>query len=128
MRSLAREVVFKCVFSQLFNRDDEGLFAVLAKELNNDDKLFAKQLFDSINTNFDQYTQIIDDYANGYNYKRIYNTDKCALLIGIAELNSFPETPIPVVIDEAVKLSSTYSTEKSTDFVNGILAKYVKEK
>lgn len=128
MRSLAREVVFKCIFSQLFNRDDEGLFAVLSKDLKTEDKAFAKQLFDAINDNYDNYIQIIDEYANGYNYKRVYNADKCALLIGIAELNLFPQTPIAVVIDEAVKLSSTYSTEKSTDFVNGILAKYVREK
>ena len=30
-------------------------------------------------------------------------------------------------IDEAVKLAAKFSTEKSTDFVNGILARYAKE-
>ena len=75
-----------------------------------------------------QLSEIIDNMADGYNYKRIYNTDKCALLLGIAELNIFPDTPVPVVIDEAVKLAGIYSTEKSTDFVNGILARYVREK
>ena len=58
----------------------------------------------------------------------VFNTDKCAILIGMAELDNFPETPIPVVIDEAVKLSALYSTEKGTDFVNGILAEYVRSK
>jgi hypothetical protein len=44
MRSLARESVFKYLFSQLFNPNDEGLFTVLCKELNEDDKAFAKNL------------------------------------------------------------------------------------
>lgn len=128
MRSAARDIVFKCLFSQLFNPSDEGLFTVLAKELNSEDKEFAKTLLDHVNANQLEYSTLIDGMAEGYNYKRIYNTDKCALLIGISELNAFPDTPIPVVIDEAVKLARIYSTEKSTDFVNGILARYVKEK
>ncbi len=128
MRSVARDVVFKCLFSQLFNPSDEGLFDVLAKELNSDDKDFAKTLLTHANENQTAYSELIDDIAEGYNYKRIYNADKCALLIGISELNAYPDTPIPVVIDEAVKLARIYSTEKSTDFVNGILARYVREK
>ena len=128
MRSAARDVVFKCLFSQLFNPSDEGLFTVLAKDLNQEDKAFAKTLLDNANANIENYSTIIDSMADGYNYKRIYNADKCALLLGIAELNSCPDTPSPVVIDEAVKLAGLYSTEKSTDFVNGILARYVKEK
>ena len=45
----------------------------------------------------------------------------------MAELKNYPDTDTPIIIDEAVKLSSKYSTEKSTDFVNGILARYAKE-
>jgi transcription termination factor NusB len=44
----------------------------------------------------------------------------------MAELVSFPETDLPIIIDEAVKLCAKYSTERSTDFVNGILAKFAK--
>lgn len=126
MRSLAREVVFKYIFSKLFNPNDEGLFVVLSKELSNDDKAFAKKLLDTITENEAEYLSSIESLSNGYKLNRIINADKCALLIGMAELNAFKETPIPVVIDEAVKLSAKYSTENSTDFVNGILAEYLR--
>ena len=128
MRSLAREIVFKFIFSKLFNSDDEGLFNVLSKELSTDDKTFAKSILDSIDQNQTEYLSSIESLSIGYKLNRLINADKCALLIGIAELNVYPETPIPVVIDEAVKLSAKYSTENSTDFVNGVLAEYARRK
>lgn len=124
MRSLAREIVFKYIFSTLFVNDDNGLYDVLSLELNSNDKIFANKILNTIIENKDNYLNELEKLSIGYNLDRLYNTDKCALLVGMAELNAFPETDLPIVIDEAVKLCAKYSTEKSTDFVNGILAKY----
>ena len=126
MRTLAREIVFKYVFSTLFIDSDKELFDVLKSELNDNDKIFASKLLDSIETNKDRFLTELENIAVGYKVNRLYNTDKCALLVGMAELVSFPETDLPIIIDEAVKLCAKYSTERSTDFVNGILAKFAK--
>ena len=128
MRSLSREAVFKFIFSQLFNPDDEGLFTVLCKDLNDNDKQFAKQLLDCVLNGKEEYLCQIERLAIGYKINRLYNADKCALVIGMAELDNFRETPVAVVIDETVNLSAKYSTENSTNFVNGILSAYLKEK
>lgn len=126
MRSEAREIVFKYVFSNFFNSDDEGLFEVLKKPLSIDDKNFADTLYRTIVANLDKYLAEIERLAVGYKLNRVYAADKCAILLGMAERESFPDTPIPVVVDEAVKIAAKYSTEKSTDFVNGILANYIR--
>ncbi len=128
MRSLAREVVFKYIFSQLFNPGDEELFIVMSKDakLNEADFSFANELLSYINNNSNKYLDVIKDLSIGYDLNRIFSSDKCALMIGIAELENYPNTPVPVIVDEALKLVSKYSSEKSTDFVNGILAKYCK--
>ena len=128
MRSQAREAVFKFIYSQLFNPDDEGIFAVLLKDLNKEDTLFANDLLSAINNKKDELLETISKLAVGYKLDRLYLADKCALLIGIAELNNFPQTPIPVVVNEAVNLAAKYSTDNSTNFVNGIMAEYIKEK
>ncbi len=125
MRSLAREIVFKYLFSQLFNPSDEELFTVL---LNNDnltenDKVFAKDLLKAVETNKETYFSEIESMSIGYKLNRVFSADKCAILIGMAELNAF-DTDVPIIIDEAVKLAVKFSTEKSSDFVNGILAEY----
>ena len=126
MRSLAREVVFKYMFSQLFNHDDEGLFTVLAKneKLNESDFVFANELLGYVLSNYDNYLSVLDELAVGYRLNRVFNVDKCAIVLGMAELDNCKETPLAVIIDEAVKLAGKFSTEKSTDFVNGVLSKY----
>lgn len=127
MRSVAREIVFEYFFSRLFNQKDEGLFAVLCKNLNKDDKEFAEKLLKSVINSEEIYAKEIQNMSENFKYERIFAADKCAISIGMAELNEFPETPKAVVIDEAVKLAAKFSTEKSTDFVNGILAEYAKK-
>ena len=127
MRSLAREIVFEYLFSRLFNQKDEGLFAVLSKDLNNDDKEFATKLLSAVIDNEQQFAENIACLSENFKYERIFAADKCAINIGMAELNAFKDTPKAVVIDEAVKLASKFSTEKSTDYVNGILAEYAKK-
>ena len=125
MRSLAREAVYKYIYSKLFNQD-EGLLAVLIKELNEVDKEFALAIYDGVVEKENIYLSTLEKLAERYNLNRILLSDRCAILVAMAELDKFPDTPKPVVIDEAVKIARKYSTEKSTDFVNGILAQYIK--
>ena len=128
MRTLAREAVFKYIFARLFNPSDEGLFAVLCKDLNNDDKIFAEELLNAVNKGENIYVEKIEELSIGFKLNRIYRADKCAIMIGMAELDNFPNTPVAVIINEAVNLAGKYSTDSSTSFVNGILAQYSKEK
>lgn len=128
MRTLARESVLKFLFSQLFNPSDEGLFSVLLKDLNQDDKQFATDLLNTVEENKQIYLDTIEKLAVGYKLNRIFNLDKCVLMIALAELDKFTDTPVAVVINEAVNIVAKYSTEGSTDFVNGILAEYARSK
>ncbi len=128
MRSLAREAVFKYIYSRLFNQNDEGLFDVLCKELNEADKDFAKTLLENLDDNSEKYLENIENLAKGYKLNRVYNADKCALMMGMAELDNFSQTDTAVILDEVVNLVAKYSSENSTDFVNGILAEYAKNR
>ena len=128
MRSLAREAVFQYLFSRLFNQSDEGLFDVLTKDFKEDDKNFARCLLNTVENNRENYETVLNDLSKNFKFNRIFAADKCAILLGMAEFCAFPDTPKAVVIDEAVKLSAKFSTEKSTDFVNGILAEYSKNR
>lgn len=128
MRTSAREAVFKYMFARLFNPSDEGLFAVLCKELKEDDNKFATDLMQTVITNEESYLDKLQQLSNGYDVSRIYRVDKCALIIAMAEFDCCKNTPVAVIVDEYVNLVAKYSTENSTNFVNGILAEYAKEK
>ena len=83
MRSVAREIVFEYLFSRLFNQKDEGLFAVLCKNLNQDDKEFAEKLLNSVIDSEDVYAKKIQDLSENFKYERIFAADKCAISIGM---------------------------------------------
>ena len=69
----------------------------------------------------------IQKYSNGWDISRLVKMDKDILRIAITELMYIKETPIKVVVDEAVELAKKYSTEDSSSFINGILAKVILE-
>ena len=69
----------------------------------------------------------IQKYSNGWDISRLVKIDKDILRIAITELLYIKDTPVKVVADEAVELAKKYSTEDSSSFVNGILAKVILE-
>jgi len=47
--------------------------------------------------------------------------DRLILRMAICEMLRDRETPAPVVINEALELARTFSTEESVKFINGML-------
>lgn len=85
----------------------------------------------SIAEKYHDYSKEVDaeiqKYSNGWDISRLVKIDKDILRIAITELLYIKETPIKVVVDEAVELAKKYSTEDSSSFINGILAKVILE-
>ncbi len=69
----------------------------------------------------------IQKYSNGWDITRLVKIDKDILRIAITELLYTKGAPIKVIVDEAVELAKKYSTDDSSSFVNGILAKVIVE-
>ena len=69
----------------------------------------------------------IQKYSNGWDISRLVKIDKDILRIAITELIYTKCAPVKVIVDEAVELAKKYSTEDSSSFVNGILAKVIIE-
>lgn len=67
----------------------------------------------------------IQKFAKGWDISRLVKMDKDVLRIAITELLYIKEAPMKVVVDEALELAKKYSTEESSSFVNGILAKVI---
>jgi transcription antitermination protein NusB len=58
----------------------------------------------------------------GWPLERMAVIDRLVLRLAVAELLDADGPPKAVVIDEAVELAKTYSTDDSGSFVNGILS------
>ena len=129
MRRDARDAVYKILYADLFNDNDEVFEKEMFGEskLSKEDQKFARSLLNVINEHKSEIEEIISSYAKGYKFERLYSTDKCALYIAVAELKYFADVPNVVAIDEALSLVRKYSTDESLNYVNGILASLKKD-
>ena len=64
---------------------------------------------------------LIASHSVHWRIDRLAIIDRLILRMVIWELQHQPDTPPAVVIDEAIELARTFSTEGSVAFVNGIL-------
>ena len=89
---------------------------------NDDDLLFATDLVATVEEHYDELITGIEDACHHYRADRINPTDKSILLIAMAEIKYFDDIPPVVSVSEATGLAKKYSSETSTDFVNGVLS------
>jgi N utilization substance protein B len=71
----------------------------------------------------DALDKLIVKYAENWDLHRMAAVDRNILRLAAYELVRQPETPISVIIDEAVEIAKHFSTQDSGKFVNGILDK-----
>ncbi len=124
MRSDARETAFKIVFARLLGGDcGQGYRSALyrAAKLNDDDKAYAERLVSLVAEKGEELTAAFMEKVERFAEYRIYPADKAALLVALAEIRYFDDIPPVVSVNEATSLASRYSTERSADFVNGVL-------
>jgi len=65
---------------------------------------------------------LIEETASNWPLERIGRLDRLVMELALAELATDDPPPTAVVLDEAVEMAKTYSTESSGAFVNGVLA------
>ena len=90
-------------------------------------KNYTVEIAEQFKLNHKDIDNQIQKYSNGWDISRLVKIDKDILRIAITELLYSKGAPIKVIVDEAVELAKKYSTEDSSAFVNGVLAKIIVE-
>lgn len=90
-----------------------------------DVKDYAINIIKTFCDNKDSIDETINSYAEGWHLERLLKLDKNILRTAIVEINYFKDIPSSVVVNEAVELAKTYSSEDSPKFINGILGQYL---
>lgn len=96
-------------------------------ESKNEVKNYAVSIAEKFKENAEFIDEQIQKFAKGWDIQRLVKMDKDILRISITELLYIKDTPMKVVVDEALELAKKYSTDESSSFVNGILAKVIVE-
>ena len=87
---------------------------------------FAGRLFGKSLQDRSRIDGLIQRHCDNWKLGRISAVDRNVLRMGIAEF-LFLDTPKVVVISEAIEIARKFGTERSADFVNGILDAIRKE-
>lgn len=84
---------------------------------------YALEIVDGVTDHREEIDELISSYAQGWTIDRMPNVDRAILRLSSWEILYNDEVPAPVAINEAVGLAKGYSTEDSSRFVNGVLAR-----
>jgi N utilization substance protein B len=84
---------------------------------------FAVNLFNGTCEKKDVIDAFIKQYAKNWELERMAVVDRNIIRLATYEIMVTLDTPISVIIDEAVEISKKYSTKDSSKFINGILDK-----
>ncbi len=94
---------------------------------NEEDIDFAKNIIRKTLLNKKQYEDLVEKHINNWELERIAQMDILILLMAISEISNFELIPIKVSMNEYIELSKFYSTEKSSEFINGVLENCIEE-
>jgi N utilization substance protein B len=86
---------------------------------------FAVDLVRGVLARRDEIDGIIGGQADNWRLDRMAAVDRNILRVALYELIYQTDTPPAVVIDEAVEVAKRFGSERSSQFVNGILDGFV---
>jgi len=84
---------------------------------------FGRELLKYVLVNNESLEEILKPLIENWDLDRVATVDMTLIKMSVGEMLIFPTIPTKVSINEYVELTKTYSTDKSKDFVNGILDK-----
>jgi transcription antitermination protein NusB len=126
-RRQAREIALQALYIiDVSNTPEEEAFKIVNRREEPGDEstvAFARGLVSGTHAGRKGLDEKIEATAENWTVARMAAVDRNVLRLAAHELIERTDTPVNVVIDEAIEIVRKYSTEESTRFVNGILDK-----
>lgn len=128
-RSRARAVAFQVLFQDDMNPKVNPAVGdqLLHRRLKNEELVeFARSLVAGVRRHREHLDKLIEKTAANWSLERMAATDRNVLRLGAYEI-LYTDTPGRVAINEAVELAKRFGAAQSSQFVNGILDRLMKE-
>lgn len=87
---------------------------------------FARDLFALVLANRDWADTQIKQLSHNWDVDRLADIDRCILRLALVEMMHVPDSPVRVVINEAIELAKLFSTGSSSSFINGLLDSFAR--
>ncbi len=118
------------VFNQLLSEDYDALVKAArdheaknrsADSTSDEDAVFLRELYYGAMRRRAEHEARIAPALEHWELERVALIDRILLLLGVEELLHHAEIPVKVTINEYLDLAREFSTDKSSQFLNGIL-------
>ena len=125
-RHLAREAALRALYLWEVGKTEPGvaldtLFSEHEPDAPETVRVFARELVLGTSGDVTNLDALIGRFSENWRLERLAIIDRMILRMAVWELQHAGETPAPVVLNEALELARTFSTDDSVRFVNGVL-------
>ncbi len=127
LRLFSMKLLFEYEFYPEEEREEQVKVFLSWQELTAEDREFLLQRVTDAFQKIPEIDREINEKTEGWTTARMNKVDLTLIRLAIYEMRYDPETPTKVAIDEAVELAKEFGGADSPKFVNGVLAKFVKE-
>lgn len=119
-RELALQMLYQHDLSGNTAEAITGTFEDLQKSKPNT-REFAVRIFRGTLENLEKIDEMITAQADNWRLSRMAVVDRNIIRMSVYEFLHETDTPKLVIIDEAIEIAKKYGTQKSSQFINGIL-------
>lgn len=124
-RRKSRELVLQMLFQADMGKqpadDVRKTFWATRTDVDDEVRGFAEDLFRVANDRADEINGLIERHTRHWKMDRMAAVDRNLLRAAVAEFLGYPETPRPIVINEALEIAHRFSSPESVQFINGVL-------
>lgn len=110
----------------LYQRDVTG--RPLEELIPRDASPFTRELIEGTDREMDALDAVIERHAVGWTLDRIAPLERSILRVALHEMQSRPDVPDEVAIDEAIEAAKELCSAETPKFVNGILGAAQRER
>ncbi len=112
------------VFKQLLEEEYKSLKTTVSNTSQPDtaaDAQFLSELFLGTIRKAPDYEALILATLQNWDINRVATVDRIILMLALHEMISFADVPVKVSLNEYLDIAKQFSTDKSSQFVNGVL-------
>ena len=128
IRRKEREVALKALYANEFNDipvEEQFEFLKASEEEYASD--FAFKVIKKCVENKKDLDALFSKKLQHWKFERVAVIDRVLIRMALVEFLYFEDIPPEVTMDEIIEISKSYSTEKSNQFINGILDALLKQ-
>jgi len=123
-RRKARELALQMLFQHDISGNEPDMIVTTFEDFvksKANTREFAEKIFRGTVAHLAEIDEMIQAQAENWRLSRMAVVDRNIIRMSVYEFLHEDETPKLVIIDEAVEIAKKFGTQKSSQFINGIL-------